>query len=95
MAPCAPRLALTVTPLVFALAGRGGATVAVQEVPGDPAPLARSRQLLKASRPASRPPRRRSPPPRPPPHRRGGRRGDRPRWGAPEAQRRPRPEATR
>ena len=35
----APRLAVPVTLLVFALAGCGGATVAVQEVPGDPAPL--------------------------------------------------------
>ena len=35
----APRLAVPVTLLVFAFAGCGGATVAVQEVPGDPAPL--------------------------------------------------------
>ena len=35
----APRLAVPVSMLVFALAGCGGATVAVQEVPGDPAPL--------------------------------------------------------
>jgi hypothetical protein len=34
-----PRLAVPVTVLVFALAGCGGATVAVQEVPGDPASL--------------------------------------------------------
>ena len=34
-----PRLAVPVTMLVFALAGCGGATVAVQEVPGDPAQL--------------------------------------------------------
>jgi hypothetical protein len=35
----APRLAVPVTLLIFALAGCGGTTVAVQEVPGDPAPL--------------------------------------------------------
>jgi hypothetical protein len=35
----APRLAVPISLLVFALAGCGGATVAVQEVPGDPAPL--------------------------------------------------------
>ena len=35
----APRLAVPISVLVFALAGCGGATVAVQEVPGDPAQL--------------------------------------------------------
>ena len=35
----APRLAVPICMLVFVLAGCGGATVAVQEVPGDPAPL--------------------------------------------------------
>ena len=35
----APRLAVGITLLVFTIAGCGGATVAVQEVPGDPAPL--------------------------------------------------------
>jgi hypothetical protein len=34
-----PRLAVPVTVLVLALAGCGGTTVAVQEVPGDPAQL--------------------------------------------------------
>ncbi len=36
----APRLAVPISLLVLVLAGCGGATVAVQEVPGDPAPLA-------------------------------------------------------
>ena len=36
----APRLAVPIILLLFALAGCGGTAVAVQEVPGDPAPLA-------------------------------------------------------